>query len=112
MKQFNLNETLTEAGWTEDTIQKIYRGGDHVCRCGCAGKYYLRGERGVTRALNELRRGFLTEEAGDKVHVTGWGHNEEQTSEGIDINRDYCYINIPIATDPRHNKCFCLYREA
>ena len=111
MKQFNLNETLTEAGWTEDTIQKIYRGGDHVCRCGCAGKYYLRGERGFTRALNELRRGFLTEEAGDKVYVTGWGHNEEQTSEGIDIAPN-CYINIPIATDPRHNKCFCLYREA
>ena len=66
MKQFNLNETLTEAGWTEDTIQKIYRGGDHVCRCGCAGKYYVPD----------------------------------------------CYINIPIATDPRHNKCFCLYREA
>ena len=111
MKQFNLNETLTEAGWTEDIIQKIYRGGDHVCRCGCAGKYHLRGSRGFTRALNELRRGFLTEEAGDKVYVTGCGHNEEQTSEGIDIKRD-SYINIPIATDPRHNKCFCLYREA
>ena len=38
MKQFNLNETLAEAGWTEDNIQKIYRGGDYVCRCGCAGK--------------------------------------------------------------------------
>ena len=112
MKQFNLNETLAKAGWTENTIQKIYRGGDYVCRCGCAGKYFLRGSLGFTRALNELRRGFLTEEAGDKVHVTGWGRDEEQTSEGIDINRDYCYINIPIATDPRHNKCFCLYREA
>ena len=111
MKQFYLNETLTEAGWTEDTIQKIYRGGDHVCRCGCAGKSYLRGERGFTRALNELRRGFLTEEAGDKVYVTGWGHNEEQTSKGIDIKRN-SYINIPIATDPRHNKCFCLSCEA
>ena len=106
MKQFNLNETLTEAGWTEDTIQKIYYGGDLVCRCGCAGKYYLRGERGFMRALNKLRRGFLTEEAGDKVHVTGWGHDEE-----IDIAPN-CYINIPIATDPRHNKCYCLYREA
>ena len=111
MKQFNLNETLTEAGWTENTIQKIYHGGDYVCRCGCAGKYFLRGSLGFTRALNELRRGFLTEEAGDKVHVTGWGHDEDVTSEGIDIKRD-SYINIPIATDPRHNKCYCLYREA
>ena len=111
MKQFNLNETLTEAGWTEDTIQKIYRGGDHVCRCGCAGKYHLRGSRGFTRALNELRRGFLTEEKGDKIHVTGWGRDEDMTSDGIDIAPN-CYINIPIATDPRHNKCFCLYREA
>ena len=111
MKQFNLNETLAKAGWTEDTIQKIYRGGDHVCRCGCAGKYYHYGTRGFTRALNELRRGFLTEEKGDKVHVTGWGHDEIVTSEGIDICRD-CYINIPIATDPRHNKCYCLYCKA
>ena len=111
MKQFNLNEALAEAGWTEDTIQKIYHGGDLACRCGCAGKYYLRGERGFTRALNKLRRGFLTEEAGDKVHVTGWGHDEDVISDGIEINPDG-YIDIPIATDPRHNKCYCLYREA
>lgn len=111
MKQFNLNETLAKAGWTEDTIQKIYHGGDHACRCGCAGKYFRRGEIGFTRALNKLRRGFLTEEAGDKVYVSGWGHNEEQTSVGVDIMRNCC-INIPIATDPHHNKCFCLYREA
>jgi len=110
MKQFNLNETLAKAGWTENSIKKIYRGGDHVCRCGCAGRYFERGDRGFTRALNELRRGFLTEEEGDKVYVSGWGHNEEQISDGIDIQCDY--INIPIATDPRHNKCFCLYREA
>ena len=109
MKQFNLNETLAQAGWTEDTIQKIYHGGDHVCRCGCAGRYFLRGERGFTRALNTLRKGFLTEEAGDKVYVTGYGHNEMQISNGISIYPK-CYINIPIATDPRHNKCFCLYR--
>lgn len=109
MKQFNLKETLAEAKWTEDDIAYIYRGGNYVCRCGCAGKYFHRGERGFTRALNELRRGFLTEEAGDKVHVTGYGHDEDMTSEGIDIEPD-SYINVPIATDPRHNKCFCIYR--
>ena len=109
MKQFNLNETLVKAGWTEDTIKKIYHGGDHVCRCGCAGRYFKRGDRGFTRALNELRRGFLTEEKGDKIYVSGWGHDEEQISDGIDIQRDY--INVPIADDPRHNKCYCLYCE-
>ena len=110
MKQFNFNETLASANWTEADIMRIYHGGDHVCRCGCAGRYFDRGDRGFTRAMNALKRGFLTEEKGDKVYVTGYGHNEMQTSDGIDIKPDY--INIPEADDPRHNKCYCLYRKA
>ena len=107
MEMLNLAEVLKKANWTEDSIKRIYHGGDHVCRCGCAGKYFERGTIGFTRALNTLRKGFMTETAGDKVWVSGYGHNEMQTSEGIDIKSDY--INIPEANDPRHNKCYCLY---
>lgn len=110
MKLFNLDETLKLAGWTEDSIKKIYHGGDHVCRCGCAGNYFDRGSVGFKRALNALKRGFLTEERGDKVYVTGYGHNEFQISDGVEIDKR-CYINVPIADDPRHNKCYCLYCE-
>lgn len=107
MKMFNLNETLVAAGWTEDAIKRIYHGGDHVCRCGCAGTYLERGSRGFTRAMNILKRGFMTEAEGDKVYVTGYGHDEMQVSDGVTIDKSY--INIPIYDDPRHNKCYCLY---
>ena len=110
MKMFNLDETLKSAGWSEDSIAKIYHGGDHVCRCGCAGRYFERGTLGFSRAMRKLREGFLTEEKGDKVYVSGYGHNEEQTSEGVEIEPG-CYINVPVADDPRHNKCYCLYRK-
>ena len=109
MTKFNLNETLAKAGWTEDDITRIYHGGDHVCRCGCAGRYFDRGSHGFTRALNALKKGFMTESAGDKVHVTGYGHDEVQTSEGIDIRTDY--INIPEFDTPNHNRCYCLYNR-
>ena len=107
MEMFNLKETLAKAGWTEDSIIRIYHGGDHVCRCGCEGKYFNRGERGFTRALNALKRGFMTEEPGEKVLVNRYGYNEEWVSDGIEIASTY--INIPEAKDPKHNKCYCLY---
>ena len=107
MTKFNLNEALNHAGWTEDDIMRIYHGGDPVCRCGCAGKYFDRGTPGFTRALNKLKRGFVTESKGDKVYVTGYGHNEWQVSDGIDIKTDY--INIPEYSAANHNRCYCLY---
>lgn len=110
MEMLNFNEVLAKAGWTEDSIKKIYHGGDHVCRCGCAGKYFKRGTPGFTRAINALRKGFMTESEGDKVFVVGYGHNEMQTSNGVEIDKT-CYINIPEASDPRHNRCYCLYCE-
>ena len=108
MEMFNFANALKTAGWTEDSIKRIYHGGDHVCRCGCAGNYFECGTVGFTRALNALRKGFMTESKGDKVWVQGYGHDEEQTSDGVEIARN-CYINVPIADDPRHNKCYCLY---
>ena len=109
MTKFDLAETLAKAGWTEKSITKIYHGGDHVCRCGCAGNYLERGTRGFTRALNILRKGFMTESKGDEVYVSGYGHNEMQVSDGVEIGINY--INIPIAADARHNKCYCLYND-
>ena len=109
MIQFNLKTTLAKAGWTEDSITRIYHGGDHVCRCGCAGTYLERGTRGFTRALNALRKGFMTESEGERIYVSGYGHNEEQRSDGVEINGNY--INVPIYDDPRHNKCYCLYND-
>lgn len=109
MTKFNLDETLAAFGWKESDITKIYHGGDHVCRCGCAGNYFDRGTRGFTRALNALRRGFNTETAGEKVFVSGYGHNEEQVSDGVSCGGNY--INIPEFDAPNHNKCYCLYND-
>lgn len=109
MKMFYLDNFLTHNGWTEESITKIYHGGDHVCRCGCAGRYFERGTPGFTRALNALKHGILTEEKGDKVWVSGYGHDEMQTSDGVEASGSY--INIPEAMDEHHNKCYCLYRD-
>lgn len=109
MTKLNFAETLAKAGWTEDSITKIYHGGDHVCRCGCAGKYFERGSVGFTRALNALRRGFTTEEDGDMVFVTGYGHNEMQRSNGVEAALNF--INIPEAEAANHNRCYCLYND-
>ena len=89
MIKFDLAETLAKAGWTEASIKQIYHGGDHVCRCGCAGNYLERGTRGFTRALNILRKGFMTEAKGDQIHVSGYGHNETQISDGVVIDGNY-----------------------
>ncbi len=107
MEMFNLMNALAKVNCTEDSIHRIYHGGDHVCRCGCAGKYFERGSKGFTRALNALRKGFMTESNGEVVYVYGYGHNEEQISKGIDITKEY--INVPIYDDANHNKCYCLY---
>ena len=109
MEMFNLANTLKKAGWTEDSITRIYHGGDHVCRCGCAGKYFDRGTKGFTRVLNALRKGFMTESEGEEVWVYGYGHDEKQISDGVEINGNY--INVPEANDPKHNKCYCLYND-
>lgn len=107
MEMLNFVEVLKKANVPEDSIKRIYHGGDHACRCGCAGKYFERGSRGFTRALNVLRKGFMTESNGDKIWVYGYGHDEEQISDGIDYSNNY--INIPVYDDPNHNKCYCLY---
>lgn len=58
--KITLNEILEKAGRKESDIKKIYRGKDNYCRCGCGGKYYDRGEKGFTRAINEMSRDTFT----------------------------------------------------
>ena len=109
MELFDFAKTLKDAGWTEESITRIYHGGDNVCRCGCAGRYFERGSHGFTRALNALRRGFNTETKGEKVYVSGYGHNEYQISDGVWICENF--INIPEYDAPNHNRCYCLFND-
>lgn len=34
-----------------EPVEKIYSGRDHVCRCGCAGKYYYSNDKMFQRIL-------------------------------------------------------------
>ena len=115
-----LDEILKPAGWTVDSIVKIYSGLDHCCRCGCGGKYYKRGSVEFKRILNKLIAGKVTPyPAGKNRYVTGGGHREMLVEVGIDyggsafnggkIPVSFNYINIPI--DETSNKCYCLYNE-
>ncbi len=113
-----LEDIIKPAGWTIDSITRIYSGLDHCCRCGCGGKYHERGTRGFKIILNKLIAGKVTPyPAGKKRYGRGGGHNEEIEEVGIDdggsayengkmpVNVDY--INIPI--DETSNRCYCLY---
>lgn len=68
-------------------ITKIYRGRDHACRCGCCGKYYYPGDKGFTRAVNEINK------------------NDEYYLFGNSIGKTY--INIPYDVD--RDMCLCVY---
>ena len=48
---------LKKPRFTAEEITKIYVGGDRVCRCGCAGKYFNKGEEGFeSRAKRFLKK--------------------------------------------------------
>lgn len=113
-----LEDIIKPAGWTIDSITRIYSGLDHCCRCGCGGKYHERGTIGFKRILNKLITGKVVPyPAGKKRHVTGAGHNEVIEEVGIDYGgsaydggkmpANVDYINIPI--DETSNRCYCLY---
>lgn len=114
-----LEKILAPAGWTIDSITRIYSGLDHCCRCGCGGKYHERGTIGFKRILNKLITGKVTPyPKGKKRWVTGAGHNEVIVEVGIDYGgaaydgempKSFNYINIPI--DETSNRCYCLYND-
>lgn len=53
---------------------KVYSGRDHVCRCGCAGKYYYAGDKLfktiVNRAIKKIAEGNELEVQSDYVNVS------------------------------------------
>lgn len=114
-----LDEILALAGWSVDSITKIYSGLDHCCRCGCGGTYHERGTVGFKRILNKLIKGaVIPYPKGKQRHVTGAGHNEVIDEVGIDYGgsaydgkmpKTVDYINIPI--DGTSNRCYCLYND-
>ena len=87
-------EVLAEFGKTEKDIERIYHGLDHNCRCGCGGRYFEAGERGFTRAVNQMKkaefRAFEIEGKVDgKVH---WLNIPEQWTNDM----CYCiYFKVP-----------------
>lgn len=59
-------EALYKAGKSFDDITKVYRGKDNYCRCGCGGNYYYKGEKGFTRAVNQMFKLNLESEFDEK----------------------------------------------
>ena len=88
-----LAEVLAKYHKTEEDIIKIYHSLDHNCRCGCGGSYFRPGERGFTRALNQLKKLYFFVE------------DLRCPSESIDYGGNY--LNIPDGI--QYNKCYCLY---
>lgn len=50
-----------------NSAQKVYSGRDHVCRCGCAGKYYYRDHKLFRSIIGKAIR-KITE--GNELEVT------------------------------------------
>ena len=77
---------LKEANREEKDITRVYHGLDHWCRCGCGGRYFDKGERGFTRALNAMKKAdFKTD----------------------NVEQGETWINIPEAL--KDNNCYCIY---
>lgn len=85
----NLIEILAQYGLTLDDVKQIYYGGDHVCRCGCKGRY---ANRGTPLFKRYLKRIAATPLAGE-----------------VEIADDKYWLNLPTDTSTDIGKCFCLY---
>ena len=49
-------EEVQKPNIATEEITKVYVGGNYVCRCGCAGKYFNRGEKGFESRANRFIR--------------------------------------------------------
>lgn len=101
----NIDEILKSFNLDMNDVKRIYHGYDHSCRCGCGGRYFERGERGFTRAVNALRKPeTIYLERGTAV-VTR--HGERGVSDGFVVGQTF--VNIPY--DAARDKCYTLYFE-
>jgi len=86
-----LDEILRLAGWTEDSVTRLYVGKSHACRCGCCGDYFDRGTPEFEEAMQKLRDGV------ELVHDFG--------PDDLGPN----YVNVD--TDEDEDTCICLYND-
>lgn len=93
---------LSRKNRTIDQITKIYHGLENCCRCGCGGKYFKRGTRGFTRALNTIQKPKFKALAEGELMHTSYG---VAICRGIDHGSNYLDIPYNANTD----KCYCLY---
>lgn len=47
---------ITKPEVKAEEITKVYVGGDRVCRCGCAGDYFYKGEPGFDRRVKRFMK--------------------------------------------------------
>lgn len=85
-------------------ITKIYHGKDHACRCGCCGRYFEKGDKGFTRAINTLNSDtFKCFE--NRVELSTY----QNVHDGKVLPTEG-WINIPYDYD--NDKCYCVYIKA
>lgn len=99
-----LEETLAQFGHKIEDITKIYHGKDHNCKCGCAGRYFSREDRGFKLALSKMQKDkFQPLVKGEDMwfsQACKWG-----TTDGV--TGDEIYVNIPYGRES--DKCYTLY---
>ena len=85
----NLDKILESVSRKNDTITRIYYGGDHCCRCGCKGHYANRGTPLFRRYLKKI----------------------ESTALAGVVEADLNWVNLPVEVSTEVGKCFTLYFE-
>lgn len=91
-----LNELIAKTN-ANVKISQIYHGKNNSCRCEYCGSYYTEGDKGFTRALNNLNSGNLL-------------CDDKQIE--VRISNNSGWINIPYLnpkTGADQNKCYCVY---
>lgn len=84
-----LEQILAKHGRRPEEIKQIYYGGDHVCRCGCKGRYADRGTPLFKRYMTMMAKAPLAAP-------------EEYPKDGY-------WLNLPTDVSTDMGKCFCLY---
>jgi hypothetical protein len=51
-----MTTTTTTTHFAGKKITQVYFGGDRVCRCGCAGEYFMPEEEGFARNVARFNR--------------------------------------------------------
>lgn len=91
----------------DKNIEKIYKGKDDYCRCGCGGKY-IYDEDKFNKYIENAEKALTTlYEDGDVKTKNKFFHS----NYGTEKNMIRSYINIPIFNEknPKYNQCYCIY---